>query len=383
MGAGRFAARSGDEHGRSAVEADLIARLRELPVGPVPDSRFKAELRSQLVAIAPRIIAESDAEVPAATAARSPNRTGFLRTVRRPLIAVAGSATVLVLLLGLAVWMSNGALPGQSLYGVKRASENFQLSIAGSDTDKAKAYLQQATSRAQETDKLVGAAGTPSSRVSSLIASTLSNADSDTRNGMQLLGGAAVSQMSAAPLAGLGVWVQQQRTRFTDLQGRLPAGAAHTHVESSIALLQRVATRAAALQSRIGCSCLSRAHSDDLGPLPCTSCGAVKTPGVPVIPGLPTQPGSALPSQSGSSPSDGASSGGGGSAGSPAPQPSLSVPNLGGGGTPSATVPGGRALSDVPVSAGPSGISASLPGGGRLSVGPSGVLVTLPPLPLP
>ena len=57
MSAGRFAARSARRSG-SSVEADLISRLRTLP-GPVPDAQFRSDLRSQLVAITARVVAES------------------------------------------------------------------------------------------------------------------------------------------------------------------------------------------------------------------------------------------------------------------------------------------------------------------------------------
>ena len=53
--AGRFTTRWGRQHG-SAVEAELISRLRALP-GPVPEARFKSELRAQLVAITARVVA--------------------------------------------------------------------------------------------------------------------------------------------------------------------------------------------------------------------------------------------------------------------------------------------------------------------------------------
>lgn len=375
MGAARFAARNGDSR-RQQSDADLISRLRELPAGPVLDSRFTSELRSQLVAIAPRIIAES--EVPASTA-RSPGRSGLLRGARRPLLAFSGAAAVLVMLLGLAVWQSHGALPGQSLYGVKRASENFQLSMASGDTAKGKAYLQQATSRAKEANQLAsGTSGTPaplSPHTSSLLISTLASADTDTRSGMQLLGRAAVGQLSADPIAGLSGWATGQHAQLTELLGRLPAGTARSHTESSLALLQRVATRAAQLKGQMGCPCLSLAHSDDLGPLPCTPC-ASKPAGLPPVPGLPVLPTGSLPG-SGTS-----------SAAGPVPQPSLSLPGLGGAPTaiPSSIPPAGSSLPSLPsspVSAGTGGISATLPGGISVSAGPGGVAVQVSPPPLP
>jgi uncharacterized protein DUF5667 len=283
MGAGRFTARSGDSS--SQVEDELTARLRALPLSPSPDSRFLNDLRAQLVSIAPRIIAES-ADGPAP--AREPAGAGFLASLRRPLLAFAGAAAVLVLLLGLAVWVAGGALPGQSLYGVKRASENFQLSVAGGDAGRGKAYLQQSTNRAKEASKL-------GSDHTSLLLSTLGNADTDGRMGMQLLGQAAVSQKSAEPLSGIANWAAAQQGRLTGLRDRLPAGAAKTRSQASLIMVQRIATRAAQLKGEIGCGCLSRTKADELGPEPCTSCPAGTQPG---LPSLPVNPGSPLPSVS-------------------------------------------------------------------------------------
>lgn len=282
MGAGRFTARSGDG-GSQQADDELTARLRALPLSPVPDSRFVGELRAQLVSITPRIVTES-ADAPAQI--KEPAGARFLGRLRRPLLAFGGAAAVLVLLLGLAVWVANGALPGQSLYGVKRASENFQLSVAGGDAGRGKAYLQQATSRAKEASKLDG------DRTSFLL-STLDSADADGRTGMQLLGQAAVSQRSADPLSGIAGWASAQQGRLAELRDRLPAGAARIRSQASLAMVQRITTRAAQLKSELGCGCLSRTKADELGPLPCTSC-----PTGPGLPSLPTAPGSLLPSVS-------------------------------------------------------------------------------------
>jgi hypothetical protein len=315
MGSARFSTRPDRKRGpgRSATERDLISRLRQLPPTPGPDAEFSGELRAQLVAITQRVVAESTSEAVPRRAAR---RAGFLRRVRRPLIAAVSAATVLVVLLGLAVWVAHSALPGQSLYGIKRASENFSLSLAGSDTGKGKEYLQQATSRATETTKLVGEPAAPvSGQLTKLLGSTLSSADSDTRNGVRLLARAALDQHSATPLAGLSDWIGQQTARFTELQSRLPAGSARTRAQSSLVLLQQVAVRLGQWKSQFNCGCLSPNRVDDIGPLPCSGCRPQPKP-TPSQSGLPSLP-----------------------IGSPTPSsdllPSLSLPGLGGSPTPS------------------------------------------------
>lgn len=374
MGAGKFSAGSGS---RRNTEAELISRLRQLPVGELPDARFKAELRSQLVSIAPRIIEESDGGTP--SPAGRPARSGRLVMLRRPLIAFVGAAAVLVLLLGLAVWIAGGALPGQSLYGVKRASESFQLSVAGSDTDKGLKYLKFADSRASESRKLVGS-GPVDQHTASLIASTLRSADSDTRNGVRLLTGAAVSGVSADPLTRISSWLGPQHSRIAALAPRLPAGPARSQANASLALLQQVAVRIGQLRSELGCPCLSQAHTDNLGPLPCTGCSA-KSPnppgtgggssGLPSLPtGLPSTLGSPLPTAPGLP--------GLGGSGGALPTGVSGLPT-GGSGLPTG-LPSG--VPSSPVSVGTGGITVGVPGL-SVSAGPGGIGISISPPTLP
>ncbi len=293
--------------------------------GPSPEPRFKSELRAQLVAITARIVSESaaaDADPAGSAAVVGSRATGgrAVRALRRPVLALAGASTVLVLLLGMAVWMSSGSLPGQSLYGVKRASENVQLSMAGNDVAKGQAYLQLAGNRVREAAKLLSqpsamvASGGVSAdgkrispRTASLVNDTLASADDDTVHGMQLLGRAAVAQLSKDPLTKMTTWWPGQNTRMTEVRNRLPAGALRTRAQASVLLLQRIAARTGQLASAMGCPCLSRALADELGPVPCTGCAAVPKPSpgggigttLPVpVPGVGSTPSGSLPSVS-------------------------------------------------------------------------------------
>ncbi|HEV2888458.1 MAG TPA: DUF5667 domain-containing protein [Jatrophihabitans sp.] len=396
MSAGRFAARWGrgrEAEGRSTAEAELISRLRALP-GPVPESRFKSDLRAQLVAITARIVSESEtAEATTGSSTASPLAgRRAVRALRRPVLALVGASTVLVLLLGMAVWMSSGSLPGQSLYGVKRASENVQLSMAGNDIAKGEAYLELAGNRVREAADLLSqpsavpaaggaSAGTPriTPRTTSLIADTLASADDDSISGMQLLGRAAVAQLSREPLSKMSSWLPRQRTLMTEVRDRIPAGPLRTRAQASVLLLQRIAARTGQLSSAMGCPCLARALADELGPIPCTGCAAVPnpTPGstggigttLPVpIPGVGSTPSGALPS--------------------------VTLPTLGGGSSSSSGHAAGAPTSPYPTPALPSSQPVPLPSsaagssGGATSIGPivigppglSGLPVTLPPV---
>ena len=376
MSAGRFAARwarADRAAGGSAVEAELVSRLRALP-GPVPEARFKADLRAQLVAITARIVSESAEAGPSAATAladRQP-RGQALRRLRRPLLALAGASTVLVMLLGMAVWMSRGSLPGQSLYGVKRASENVQLSMAGNDVAKGQAYLQLASNRVREASALlskpsamlagggVSAAGRVSPRTASLVIDALTSADADSVSGMQLLGRAAVSQLSKEPLAKVSDWLPRQRTLMLEVRDRAPAGSLRTRVLASVGLWQRIATRTSQLTAAMGCPCLAQALADELGPVPCAGCAAVPSrppggPGSPLGSKTATPPSVPLPGLGSPSPS--------------ATLPSLSLPPLGGPSSSGHAAGPPLSPSGLPASA-PSALPSGQPVGPSISIGP-------------
>ena len=436
MSSGRFAARSAG--GDSRLQDELIARLRALPVGPAPSAVFRSELRAQLVSITARVVAESGQGTaaaatgalarPARAAARSGRDVagGVLRGLRRPLLGIASAAAVLALLIGGAVWISKGALPGDSLYGVKRASENVQLATAGNDVAKGYTYLDFASRRVGEASKLVGrpsamalsgqrtvAGGAISDRTVSLVSSTLTSADSDSRSGMALLGNAAVAQMSADPLAKLQPWTVGQRAGLLEVESRVTSSPALVkRVQASLALLQRVSQRGAQLKAEIGCPCLSQANGDDLGPLPCSPCrslagsipGATSAAtGVPSAgatgrsagsgPGPAGSAGGSLGGTGGgaggSSGTGGGAVGGGGTGGTGVPSLPGGGPVLAPSGAPAPSLPPIPGISSTPpVSVGPSGITVGGPGvsasigtGGASVAPPVGPTITLPGLP--
>ncbi len=401
MSAGRFTMRSSGSRARAAsFQSDLVTRLRGLPVGPMPDARFRSELRSQLVSITARIIAESatDASQVARVTTKSTRAAtaDVLRAFRRPFLAFASSAAVLVMLLGLAVFISGNSLPGDSLYGIKRASENVQLSLAGSDLARGQTYLALARNRAKEAAELLGrpnalagsatvAAGGISEHVTSLVTETLASADSDSRSGMQLLGKSAVRAVSAEPLSKLDAWLPVQRASLTETRDRIPAGALHDRAQGSLDLLQRISARKLAVTRNLGCPCLGQATSDDLGPLPCTPCipltAPSRSPGsssgsVPIPGGSPVLPSAGSPTLPG---------------GTGGPPPSAPIPGVGSAGlplpalTPTGTTPPGvkppgvtppsQPLPSLPL---PSGGGVSLPGTGiSVGMGSGGISASL------
>jgi hypothetical protein len=224
-----------------------------------------------------------------------PPRESFWHRLRkmpigRPLGVVASLVTVLALVLGGAVYLSQDSLPGDTLYGLKRTSERVELSWSGSDTDRAHKLLEFATTRVDESRRLVSrpsasaadggplADGRLSPQTTRLVSDTLASADDDTRTASRLLGAAAVKQASAAPLADVSTWASGQLARLTRLRESIPTSAtARTKVTESATLVRAVATRAGTLQKRVACDCLRDAPSDSLGPVPVSTPKAPQT----------------------------------------------------------------------------------------------------------
>jgi hypothetical protein len=300
---------------------ELVGQLRVLDAAPAPRAHFRAELRAQLVAVAPRLIAEGTPELirhtPASLQAAPVERAiptlahvllGKLRRIRigRPLGIVVTVTTVLAMLLGGVVWISHGALPGDPLYAVKRASEDAQYSLTAGDTARGKELLSFARTRADEVSALLGqtsamalraglqAAGGVDSHTAGLITSTLGSADQDLTQAAQMLGSQAVRSRSPSPLAVMTSWTPGQQARLQSIANRIPAGALHNRAVASAQLVRAVTAREQQLRGALGCSCLNHARNDVLGPIPCTVCDATApqpTASVPAAPVKSAQPG--------------------------------------------------------------------------------------------
>jgi len=281
---------------------------------------------------------------------------------------------IFALLLGGAVWLSSSSLPGDSLYGLKRASENVELSLTGGTGARAKAYLSLAKRRANEVSALLSrisalaagagpqAADGISARSAKLISDTLGDADADLRNASRLLTEQAVDNTSADPLRLLLGAVPDQISRLGAIVNHIPPGQLHDRAVASEQLATRVLDRANRLLADLGCSCLTGTATDDLGPLPCsTPCAAPSaTPGTPSSPGsTPGVPGRSATHGPGSAPHS--------SDGAPAPP------------TSSATVTSSGAGASQSAAAGPSSAPASgtaTPNAPQTSTAPSGTSTT-------
>jgi uncharacterized protein DUF5667 len=370
----------------------LVARLSSLPSPPKPSAGFREELRAQLVAVAPRLVAEGLATDPSADVVTD-RPTSRVRATwqrvpfRRPLAVVGTLVVIFAVLLTGAVWLSSSTLPGDSLYGLKRASENVQLSLTSGDGARGKEYLTLAKRRAEEVSKLLSKAsalalGTGANasaginqHTTDLVTSTLDDSDGDLRNASRLLTGQAVRSSSSAPLQTLLGWAPEQITRLTAITNRIPPGALHDRAFVSEQLAERVLDRATRLHDNIGCTCLAGTANDDLGPLPCAL--PCHPPASQSGPASSPPPGSAVTSPGGNgapppSPSHATGTKSGASASLP-PIPGL--PGSATGSSPgSSTATGGTPSASGTGSGLP---SVSPPASGPIVVNSCGVTVTL------
>lgn len=138
---------------RDAPYADLLALVGDLrQVAPVePRPAFVSDLRAQLMAAAESVLApdtDTDAQV-AARLTVAPRRT---KSERRLATAIGGFAIV-----GATASMAvaaQSALPGDTLYPLKRAIENAKAGVQVDDEDKGVALLANASGRLAEIGEL-------------------------------------------------------------------------------------------------------------------------------------------------------------------------------------------------------------------------------------
>ena len=294
-------------HGDPARSSDprvreLVGALAGLAVAPPMRAEFRAELRAQLVAVTPRLVEEGEASVAPAAAATQARTKRAAKAERaeaeparrfrfaKPLIAVACALTAFVLLLGGAVLLSQHALPGDALYGVKRASEDVEYSTTSGTVAKGKLKLDFAATRIGEVADLlhtptamaggVGAiadSGQINSNTAGLVRDTLGSADSDVKSAAQMLGWEAVRNKDAGSLTAITSWMPPQIEEMRRIVARIPAGSLHQRALTSLSVLQQAKQRAIALQGELGCSCLVSVNGDDFGPQPCTPCSSTPT----------------------------------------------------------------------------------------------------------
>ncbi|MGK4581469.1 DUF5667 domain-containing protein [Kitasatospora sp. HPMI-4] len=222
----------GPERGSTAMAEllDLAGALGSLPA-PELSGEARSLQRAQLMAAFEREWAGSaahggglEARVPQQRRHRAVRALRNSRWGRRLAIGGLVAGVAVGSLAGVAAASSN-ALPGDALYGMKRGLEGIRLDWADSDAERGSLLLDQASTRLQEAQGLLGR----SSPASGLSASTveqlrraLDDMHAEAIRGRELLRSVYRSNGSLAPIRTLASFADGQDERWAALQGRLP-----------------------------------------------------------------------------------------------------------------------------------------------------------------
>ncbi|MGA5422791.1 DUF5667 domain-containing protein [Streptomyces lavendulocolor] len=119
---------------------------------------------------------------------------------------------------------SSDALPGDSLYGLKRGMEDLKLGMADDDADRGEIYLDQASTRLSEARRLMerDRSGVLDHESLGEIRRALNGMKHDATEGHRLLRLAYERDGTIAPLATLNSFARSHREVWNGLRDRLP-----------------------------------------------------------------------------------------------------------------------------------------------------------------
>nr|WP_206312413.1 DUF5667 domain-containing protein [Streptomyces sp. 196(2019)] len=210
----------------------LANGLGELPK-PQLDPEVKEVQRAQLVAAMEAMFAEGGASTgPTVPVQRGKgaHRASPLRRLR-PRSRWAKGLTAGGLTVGVAAGAFGGvaaassdALPGDSLYGLKRGMEDISLGMTKGDTDRGEAYLDQASTRLNEARRLMerGRAGELDHESLGAVRRALNGMSHDASEGHRLLHSAYQRDGSIGPIQALDTFSRSHRATWSSLSDRLP-----------------------------------------------------------------------------------------------------------------------------------------------------------------
>lgn len=198
------------------------------------DPQVKVEQRALLMAEMERMFAGGgavDPQVPEQRTGRGAHRATSLRKLR-PRSRWSKGIAAGGLSIGVAAGAFSGvaaassdALPGDSLYGLKRGMEDLKLNLADDDASRGELYLDQASTRLSEARRLMerGRAGDLDHEQLGEVRRALSGMEHDASEGHRLLHQAYAKDGSIGPIAALNSFAQAHRESWSKLRGKLPA----------------------------------------------------------------------------------------------------------------------------------------------------------------
>ncbi|NLU70235.1 DUF5667 domain-containing protein [Streptomyces sp. HNM0574] len=224
----------GTEHTLLLALADGLGALPR----PELDPEVKTVQRAQLIAAMESAFAEGTA---AGESGRIPEQRGQKGAHRAPGLGALGKLRpksrlskgiaagglgvgVAASAFGGVAAASTNALPGDSLYGVKRGMEDIRLDLTGGDTDRGQLYLDRASTRLQEARRLLehDRAGALDHEVLGSVRKALSGMSNDASEGHRLLSGAYERDGDIAPMRSLNSFSESHRSTWSQLKHRLP-----------------------------------------------------------------------------------------------------------------------------------------------------------------
>ncbi|MFI0901710.1 DUF5667 domain-containing protein [Streptomyces sp. NPDC020983] len=240
--AGRRPGTSG-AHGSHAADrhADpeqgaLLALATALTGQPRPtlDPERKTVQRAQLIAAMEQALADGSfpvtARVPEQRGDGKGGRSGLRRLTpsgklsRR--LAVGGlTVSVAAGAFGGVAAASTNALPGDTLYPLKRGMEDLKLDMASGDASRGKIYLDMASTRLQEARRLMerGRGGQLDEESVAEVRKALSGMHQEATEGHKLLSEAYQQDGDLQPIETLNNFAQAHRQGWTELRGKLPS----------------------------------------------------------------------------------------------------------------------------------------------------------------
>ncbi len=213
----------------------LAGQLAAVP-GPALDPEVKTAQRTRLIAAMEAMLAEDTAESTEAPLIPAPRRRGAHRAAGplsrlRPRsrlsrgVAIGGVGVgVAAGAFSAAAAVSSDALPGDTLYGLKRGMEDLRRGMADDDAERGRIYLDQASTRLNEARRLMerDRAGALDEESVSEIREALDNVRHDAGEGRRLLRGAYDENGSLAPMQTLSTFSQKNERSWQQLRDRLP-----------------------------------------------------------------------------------------------------------------------------------------------------------------
>jgi hypothetical protein len=256
---------------RLAGEFAVLLRLNRSADATAPEPDARERMRAKIMAELPAILTEQTKAVRKTTLSTA-SRTAAKQRVTGPrgrlAIALGAAFCLVIAVCGMTMLLSNSALPGDPLYGIRRTVESASMSLTFGDESKGFKHLGYAADRISDIESLAARYPNTADSPAGDYLTALADFDSDAAAGSSDLTGYA-SGNGPDVLNQLHDWAAQQAARITAVDPKLPAEA-RTPASTSLTLLTRIEARATALLARTACYTVTSGSSDDLGVLPAT-----------------------------------------------------------------------------------------------------------------